>query len=251
MEKYSYPWQSDDYNRYLKGFEKQEKAMQETLTKVRPDMIALKMETKVVDTLLEEHKQLGFRYRQALNTWDGADEQTGKAVDKLLRGIDRPTSQALTELSNYIETQATEALSKTNEQAQAQAARSLTQFTYIAVGSFVFALLICLYIGLTVLRQVGAEPIELMNSFRQIAAGDLTKTINVREGDEKSIAASAAMMQMRMRSMIRAIHNGSEELEQTTSETTLASTTEQVRESLRNAKRSIKVLVEATARFKI
>lgn len=238
------------YAKYLKGFESQARDMDTTLARMKTLMAELKMSTDGVDKLLEEHAKLGSKYTAALSTWEADNELTGKAVDKLLRGIDRPTSAALSELGASIEKSATESLAKSSDDAARQVATALDEFYVISGVALLLTIAASYYIGRSVLRRVGSEPAELADAFAVIAQGDLTKPIAVREGDTNSIAASAAMMQMRMRMMIKSVHNGARELDAATEKAGITSSLAEVKDALREAKQAIKGLETAADRFK-
>jgi methyl-accepting chemotaxis protein len=239
------------FDKYSKAFETQERSMDQLLLVVKGEMEELKLDASGVDRLLAEHKKLGVSYRQALAAWDPNDELTGKAVDKTLRGIDRATSGALTDLSSGIEQRATEDLAMASAQAAKTAKETLSFFLIIAAAALAASCALCWAIGRGVLRQVGGEPSDLAVSLSLIAKGDMTQPIAVRAGDESSIAASAAMMQMRVRAMVRSIRNGSQELDKAASAATLGSSAEEVKAAMREARKAVEGLGAATDRFKV
>ena len=241
----------DLYDKYLKNFNEQEKKMDESLDRVKDEMNKLKIESASVDKLKDDHAILGKKYREALATFDPKEMTSGQSVDKLLRGIDRPTSAGLTELANSIEKNATDSLNRTADDAIKSTDESINTFFSVAAGAFVTTIIICFFIGRSVLRKVGAEPSVLAESFSYIAKGDLTKAVPVKDGDESSLAASAALMQLRVKSMIKAIHNGAEELGSAADSASLSSSMVDVKESMRKARTAVRGLSDAADRFKV
>lgn len=239
------------YAKHFKGFEEQERNMNERLNSMRAEMALVNINTSNVDTLLAAHAGLGAKYRDALKTWVPEDEMTGKAVDKLLRGIDRPTSAALSDFAAQIEKEAIVNLSLTSDKAVANSKTAIATFLSVAAFAFVFALLLCFAVGRNVFGKVGGEPSELAESFSFIAQGDFSRPILVKTGDKASLAAHAGVMQMHVRSMLRAITNGSQELERSTDKIKIDSTTEEVHAVLGEARKAVQGLLAAANRFKV
>tara|TARA_R110002049_G_scaffold22908_3_gene81396 strand:- start:677 stop:2320 length:1644 start_codon:yes stop_codon:yes gene_type:complete len=91
------------FDRYLKGFEKQEAIVRENLARVEPYLRATDPASDTVAGLLEDHATLGDRYRAALGGFDTADLDAGKKVDTAVRGMDRDFSKGLAGLVGAIE----------------------------------------------------------------------------------------------------------------------------------------------------
>lgn len=239
------------YAKHLKGFNDQERSMDETLNSMRSSMVSGNIDIGNIDSLLAAHASLGVKYRDALKTWNPEDELTGKAVDKLLRGIDRPTSAALSDFAAQIEKESIVNLSLSSGKAVARSKASVVTFLSVAAGSLAAALLVCVAVGRNVLDKIGCEPADLSHAFSSIAQGDLSIPIYVNSGENESLAARAALMQMRVRSMLRAITNGAHELERSTDKIAAATSVDAVSEAIFQSRQAVKGLLDASNRFKV
>ncbi|WP_168224916.1 methyl-accepting chemotaxis protein [Azoarcus sp. DD4] len=90
------------YERHLKGFEHEEALVQQELAKVQP-YAREALPGIDIGALLAEHRQMGQRYREALKRFDANDPETGKAVDKAVRGMDRTFAGGLDKLVEAIQ----------------------------------------------------------------------------------------------------------------------------------------------------
>lgn len=86
-----------NFDRYLKGFESEEAAVQLELGRVQPYVRETLPEFDVA-SLVAEHQRMGQRYREALQRFDHNDPETGKAVDEAVRGMDRAFDEGLSKL---------------------------------------------------------------------------------------------------------------------------------------------------------
>lgn len=87
---------------------------------------------------------------------------------------------------------------------------------YIAAGSVVLIVLLSIFFGWLVIRhimgQIGGEPSTVAAVALAIAKGDLTNDVTVPEGQERSVMASVAHMQLQLRDTLRSIAVAADEL---------------------------------------
>jgi methyl-accepting chemotaxis protein len=85
---------------------------------------------------------------------------------------------------------------------------------FLAVGSILFALLAGLVFQMraVILRQLGGEPQEAMDSMRKIANGDLNVQIALENDDNSSMMASLKMMQMKLVNLTASIQENASSL---------------------------------------
>jgi methyl-accepting chemotaxis protein len=91
------------YDAYLASFEKNEKAVQEELRKLRTTGTQIGFDVNRIDEAVQLHQELGIKYREALKSFDQANAEAGKVVDKLVAGIDRPLTKALAAIIGQVE----------------------------------------------------------------------------------------------------------------------------------------------------
>jgi methyl-accepting chemotaxis protein len=84
----------DALREHLASFDEEERATQERLSKLRDQMARGGLSGAPVDRLLESHRGLGARYREALKGFKPERPRAHAAVDMAVRGIDRiPTDE--------------------------------------------------------------------------------------------------------------------------------------------------------------
>ena len=91
------------YEGYLAAFEKNEKAVREELEELSEIGAQIGLNVKQIKEALQLHQDLGVKYRDALKSFDRANPEAGKVVDKRVAGIDRPLTKALAEIIGQVE----------------------------------------------------------------------------------------------------------------------------------------------------
>ena len=88
----------------MADFDKNEKSVQRHLPRLKDLMSQLGRDPQAAANLATLHAELATKYREALKSFDKADPEAGKKVDKLVTGIDRPfTAGAETLFSSLAE----------------------------------------------------------------------------------------------------------------------------------------------------
>ncbi len=139
----------------------------------------------------------------------GLENKPTEAVKVLITEV-RPKQQAwiksLTELADFED--------QLNEQAATSARDTYAWLRTIMLGAVALALLIGVaasaMIARSILRQLGAEPSEAQAIAREIAAGDLTATVRLREGDGNSLMASIEQMRYQLNVIAHGIKSAAE-----------------------------------------
>ncbi|MBI0330521.1 methyl-accepting chemotaxis protein [Burkholderia plantarii] len=139
-----------------------------------------------------------------------ADDNAG--VARVLTGEARRASSAwierLDELADFEDTlndQAAQTAQASSE--RMQAATWILVVLALAVGS-----LAAFFITRGILRQLGGEPASAQDVARRIAAGDLTVSLNLKEGDTHSLMASLESMRARLGEMVADIKASAESI---------------------------------------
>jgi two-component system, sensor histidine kinase and response regulator len=81
-----------DYAKYWSLFEREESETRALLDQLKQREPA---EGSAVDRLLEQHRAIGERYREAVARFDASDPLSYRAVDTLVRGMDRPLTDEM------------------------------------------------------------------------------------------------------------------------------------------------------------
>ncbi len=139
----------------------------------------------------------------------GLDNKPADAVKVLTTEV-RPRQQAwiksLTELADFED--------QLNEEAASSARSTYAWLRTIMLSAVALALLIGVaasaMIARSILRQLGAEPSEAQAIAREIAAGDLTATVRLRDGDGNSLMASIEQMRYQLNVIAHGIKSAAE-----------------------------------------
>ncbi|BEV13748.1 methyl-accepting chemotaxis protein [Herbaspirillum sp. DW155] len=139
----------------------------------------------------------------------GLDNKPLDAVKVLLTEV-RPKQQAwiksLTELADFED--------QLNDEAAASARSTYAWLRTIMLSAAALALLVGVaasaMIARSILSQLGAEPSEAQAIAREIAAGDLTATVRLRDGDGSSLMASIEQMRYQLNVIAHGIKSAAE-----------------------------------------
>ncbi len=130
----------ESYAKYRKAFDDEEKVTQDNLHALSGVMQQLGLQTEKVDGALQEHEALGGKYRAALKAFDGANSESGKLVDKSVKGIDRAATNAIDVIVSDIQASA-EARSQENAAAiSGLVRRTRNEIVVVGVGAAVVTL---------------------------------------------------------------------------------------------------------------
>ena len=202
--------EEEAFDKYLKGFTKEEKAVQDGLKSVGGFMGKLAMDTSKVDEVIKAHADLGVKYRDALNSYDKSNSQSYKIVDKLVKGMDRPPTEAIDGIVKYIGEYGEKTFSNLEKESTAVYRRNL----FITIGCIVIALLMAGYFSLMILRglfgQLGNEPAYVSEIVTKVAGGDLTVSIESDGKNKTSIYAAMGVMVEKLRTVLTGIRTAAD-----------------------------------------
>ena len=214
---------SQNFDKHLAQFDDMEMKVQSALGTASGLMKELGLATDDIEKLKKDHVELGGKYREAIKQFDKADQNSGKLVDKLVKGIDRDTSAGMEKVVGYIEQHLEQRIATQIEVGQASYASARFVFSTLMILGLVFAIVFSFVILRDVMGQLGGDPAYAAAVTRQIAAGDLTVSIEKRPGDNTSLLAAMQEMQASLRSTIGQIHDIAEEVNRNAAEVSVAS----------------------------
>ncbi|KAF1039353.1 MAG: Methyl-accepting chemotaxis protein III [Herbaspirillum frisingense] len=139
----------------------------------------------------------------------GVDNQAAEAVKVLITEV-RPKQAAwiksLTDLAELEEAQ--------NEQAASAARETYNGLRAFTIATMIFAVVVGILgatlIARSILKQLGAEPSEAQSVARDIANGDLTAVVRLRNGDGSSLMASIEQMRFQLNVIAHGIKSAAE-----------------------------------------
>jgi methyl-accepting chemotaxis protein-1 (serine sensor receptor) len=171
------------FDKYQKAFGKAEAAVQADLTELRTLLTSHKADGARVDRLLTAHRELGTKYRSALQDYNSGHIGAGQKIDAAVRGIDRSPTE---EMDRVVADVATLAGAFQAASARANA----------ALRSFAITLALLLVVPLAGVsawfcRDIARSLRQMVERLRDIAEGDgdLTRRVQVRGRDEIAEAA--------------------------------------------------------------
>ncbi len=170
------------FNKYKSQFLDKADRVQKRLTKAKEELQAAgSPHAAEVADLLAKHKEMLDRYLAALASFDPSNPETGKQVDKLVKGMDRPPTQVANQLTKTIVDEM-ETNFATMVQVN-QAGYVSTRNTLLAIVAIAIVLVTAL--TYTVARQVSRSITTIQDSIDQVTSQlDLTRRVPVIGSDE-------------------------------------------------------------------
>lgn len=179
-------------------------------------------------------------------------ENRQQAATAYLMTTARPSQQMLLAALNGLTDTEKQLTRGTVSEGSASVSRALTLLIVLVMLSVALAVITCILITRTLMRQLGGEPAEAQALAAAIAAGDLTRPVTLRRNDRVSLLASLDGMQANLRALVSQIKGASASVAQAADEisqgnTELSSRTEQQAAALQETAASMEQLT-ATVR---
>ncbi|NHZ98216.1 methyl-accepting chemotaxis protein [Massilia sp. CCM 8734] len=166
--------------KYSASFRKSGETTRVNLAKVNSLLGELGLKTPLVDDAIRATDELGKNYLGALQKFDGANPDSYKNIDNLVKGMDREPTQKIDAIVTYIGTEAralTAAMNK--EQVAAERLASIELLVIVLVTMVVGAVIM-----VWLVRSITGPLNEAVNIARIVASGDLSTSIEARGNDE-------------------------------------------------------------------
>lgn len=201
----------EQFKRYRDGFETQAAAVAERLgsisARLKEDASPRAAE---VDALIAAHGAMLASYRTALQSFDAADPESGKKVDRAVKGIDRSTTDAMTALTQGM----ADDVKALGLRTQAHtAALYQTGLTTLVIAISLLSLILVTGVVLTVRRL--AHSLQTLRAALATARERLDLTVKAPDhlGDELSEAgASINALFGELRSVLRQMRDNAQHI---------------------------------------
>ena len=187
------------FDKYLKGFNEQEAAVQATLADLKRTLDGTELADLNVDGIAATMASLGPKYREALGQYDRTLEDPAAVVDRLVKGIDRAPSDAIDGLVERIGQRVAEIDKRAAERVDASMAEAV-QWAGVALAVFA---LIQLAFSLFIMRSITRPLAGSVAVAERISEGRLDNQFTMAGIAELDAMTSAfSSMQARLRELI-------------------------------------------------
>jgi methyl-accepting chemotaxis protein len=195
-----------DFEKHWSAFLKQEQIVSDGVGKLQRSMPEGSAKT-LIDRFAQAHVKLGQSYRVGLDAFkaSGFDALAGDAA---VAGIDREPVKLLDEVGQQIGADS----AKVSTQVAAESKRATIVSVCLMLLASVIGIIAGVALGRTVIRQLGGEPSDAASLARSVAAGDLSVSIAVQQGDTTSLMAQLKIMQASLARVVNIVRQNSESI---------------------------------------
>ena len=159
----------------------------------------------LVAKFAEGHALMGRHYAQAFEAFKAADFNAAVG-DKAVQGMDREPAKLLDDAGNQIE-----AMSAVLVTAAKTAGQSATWLSVVLMAvTFALGLSGGVWVSRAIVRQLGADPAEVVALVQRVAQGDLGSTIDLLPNDVGSLMAHLKQMQTALVAVVGEVRESSE-----------------------------------------
>ena len=170
------------YEKHLKAFEDRAQKVQTGLAETEKDLAALGMPGALVSQVRKDHEEMLSKYLTALKSFNGADAESGKKVDVLVRGVDRATSSNFDKLIEELVTYTGASLTA-NETAAEETSKNSLLGTLLGL---LFALIL-FAAAFLIIRRVNRDIQGLSTVVGKLNAGDFNARSAVTANDKDEL----------------------------------------------------------------
>lgn len=203
---------AEQFSKYVDGFTKSESAVQKHLSAALMLQKEEGVATDAVIALQKEHLQLGKNYRAALSSFDQANANSGKIVDKLVSGMDRETSRQMQELADFTTLGFEQFLHDANAKSTKIYSDTRKLLLIIFVSALTIIIAVMVFIFRDMFKLLGGEPAYTASVVAQVADGYLDIDIHLKEGDQYSLLASVENMRKQLADIIGDVRSSADAL---------------------------------------
>ena len=204
------------FEKYKKHFQERAEHVQQRLHKVQGALQkAASPHAKEVAALADSHKEMLNQYLAALKAFEPANPETGKIVDKSVKGIDRTATEAMNKLSETLERETSAVFSRIIERNQSDYASSRNALLIAAAAVVILVTIITVGTVRWISRSVHLLQASIANATQRL---DLTVRVPIAGQDELAKAGEAlnALFEQ-LQSILKGMRFHAEEVAQTSS----------------------------------
>ncbi|AOR23777.1 methyl-accepting chemotaxis protein [Clostridium taeniosporum] len=178
---------TNNFQKYLSGFNDEEKATQKDLLSLKDLMNQQGLDTSKVDETIKTHEELGIKYNEALKSYDFKNANSLHVVDTLVKGIDRAPTDNIDAIVQQIQDYSTENLKYVQDSSEKKFKKELIS----SIIGIALIIAICLILTITLLKKIISSINMLKDKISDLAEkdGDLTVKLPITSKDELGVVA--------------------------------------------------------------
>ena len=166
---------------------------------------AFEVENIQVEEIISQWERITQTYSGYIGVNNPETMDKSKVADKSLADSDALLMGVMSDLSAKIKAHSNTHTAEVMNDIKVKF-QSAKLYTIVSGSIIVLASIIIIgMLGSRIIRMVGAEPSDIQAKLKEIASGNLTVDIPVKTGDKASIAASAMLMLLNMRSIAQGL----------------------------------------------
>ena len=166
--------------KYTAAFKKSGAKTNAELKKVAAILGKLGLSTPLVAEAIGAHDELGKNYLEALARFDGANPESYKEIDAMVKGKDRAPTRKIDEIVDFIGLQSSALMAAIKQQRLATERETSIGLAAIVLVTIVVGAAIMVWLVRSITKPLN-EAVEIA---RTVASGDLSADINVSGTDE-------------------------------------------------------------------
>ncbi|EJO5349159.1 methyl-accepting chemotaxis protein [Clostridium botulinum] len=175
------------FQKYLSGFNDEEKATQKDLLSLKDLMKQQGLDTSKVDETIKTHETLGSKYRDALKSYDSKNANSYHVIDILVTGIDRAPTDNIDTIVKQIQDYSTKSLKDVQDSSEKKFKKELIS---TIIGIILIAA-ICFILTIIFVRKIINSINILKDKISDLAEkdGDLTVKLPIISKDELGLVS--------------------------------------------------------------
>jgi len=192
------------YTKYKASFDKNSQLVQENLSLLQEKLKELELDVEEAKNVAKSHLILKQKYDEALQQFDKKNPETGKTVDRLVKGVDRPVFKAFNKMAVGISAEIDNVIKQSGAYSvEVEQNTQITDITIIIIGSVIGIIL-----GILLIRGIVIPLNQIVFVTQRLAEGDMTVKINVAGKNEiTKLEHALSNMSEKLRSVIKQVSN--------------------------------------------
>jgi methyl-accepting chemotaxis protein len=209
---------SKQFKKYSERFQKSSDKVQDLLKQAITKSKKLQYDSQAMEQVKIDHAALKVSYLNALKGFDDKDKLAGKKVDKQVSGVDRPASKGMTKLAQDTEKNFKDIIANTQKSMEDEFQRDKAALITFSVIEGGILLSLMAFIFYDLFKTLGGDPRYAAHVCNQVANGDLSIDIDLKNNDKNSLLFSITNMKNQLATIIHDVRSSSEALSSASTE---------------------------------